>query len=129
LEQAWAFKYDSTVRGINVHADFAAVNVNFWITRNEACRDLANSGLVIWDKEAPKEWRFREYNGTASETQIRRFLADVGAGSIRVPYRSNRCVILNSTLFHETDRFAFVDAYEHRRINIILLYGVGLSTT
>jgi tetratricopeptide (TPR) repeat protein len=129
LEQAWAFKYDSTMRGINVHADFAAVNVNFWITPNEACHDLDNSGLVIWDKEAPKEWRFREYNGVASETQIRRFLTDAGARSIRVPYRSNRCVIFNSTLFHETDRFAFVDAYEHRRINITLLYGVGLPTT
>jgi hypothetical protein len=126
LEQAWAFKYDSTMKGINVHADFAAVNVNFWITPNEACRDLDNSGLIIWDKGSPQDWRFREYNG--SENQIRRFLADSGARKIRVPYRCNRCVIFNSTLFHETDRFAFADAYEHRRINITLLYGIGLRT-
>jgi tetratricopeptide (TPR) repeat protein len=128
LEQAWAFKYDSTMKGTNVHADFAAVNVNFWITPNEACRDLDNSGLIIWDKGSPPDWRFREYNNAASENQIRRFLADAGARSVRVPYRSNRCVIFNSALFHETDRFAFADAYEHRRINVTFLYGIGLPT-
>ena len=31
--QLWGFKYDSALRGINIHADVAAVNVNFWITR------------------------------------------------------------------------------------------------
>ena len=31
LSQAWAFKYDSVGKGIDVHADQATVNVNFWI--------------------------------------------------------------------------------------------------
>ena len=124
LEQAWAFKYDSTMKGINVHADFAAVNVNFWITRQEACLDAERGGLVIWDTEAPKDWSFQTYNG--DEAQIRRFLSLSGAKSIRVPYRENRCVIFNSTLFHETDRFTFNDAYEDRRINVTFLYGKGL---
>jgi tetratricopeptide (TPR) repeat protein len=128
LEQAWAFKYDSIMQGTTVHADFAAVNVNFWITPNEACHDLDNSGLVIWDKGPPKDWHFREYNSPASESQIRRFLADASARSVHVPYRSNRCVIFNSTLFHETDRFAFTDTYEHRRINVTFLYGMSLLT-
>ena len=35
----WGFKYDSRLKGINVHADFAAVNVNFWITPDEANLD------------------------------------------------------------------------------------------
>ena len=125
LEQAWAFKYDSTMKGINVHADFAAVNVNFWITRNQACLDPDKGGLIIWDTEAPKAWSFQTYNG--DEAQIRRFLSESGARSIRVPYRENRCVIFNSTLFHETDRFAFNDAYEDRRINVTFLYGKGLK--
>ena len=125
LEQAWAFKYDSTMKGINVHADFAAVNVNFWITRDQACLDPDKGGLIIWDTEAPKEWSFQTYNG--DEAQIRRFLSESGARSIRVPYRENRCVIFNSTLFHETDRFAFNDAYEDRRINVTFLYGKGLK--
>ncbi len=125
LEQAWAFKYDSTMKGINVHADFAAVNVNFWITREQACLDPERGGLVIWDVEAPRDWSFQKYNG--DEAQIRRFLSESGAKSIRVPYRENRCVIFNSTLFHETDRFAFNDTYQDRRINVTLLYGKGLK--
>ncbi len=36
LTQAWAFKHDSARRGLNIHADAAAVNVNFWITPDEA---------------------------------------------------------------------------------------------
>jgi tetratricopeptide (TPR) repeat protein len=129
LEQAWAFKYDSTMRGVNIHADFAAVNVNFWITPDEACLDPDNSGLVIWNKGPPKDSKFFEYNAPGNSKQMRRFLADAGAHSIRIPYRSNRCIIFNSTLFHETDRFMFVDAYEHRRINITFLYGIGLPPT
>ena len=33
---AWAFKYQQGQGGTRVHADFAAVNVNFWITPDEA---------------------------------------------------------------------------------------------
>ena len=32
-------------------------------------------------------------------------------------------MIFNSDLFHETDRIAFADGYENRRINVTLLYG------
>ncbi|HEY8255181.1 MAG TPA: tetratricopeptide repeat protein, partial [Rhizomicrobium sp.] len=56
LKYLWAFKYDSTLCGINIHADFAAVNVNFWITPDEANLDPASGGLVVWDKAAPLEW-------------------------------------------------------------------------
>jgi tetratricopeptide (TPR) repeat protein len=124
LEQAWAFKYDSKMTGINVHADFAAVNVNFWITPDEACCNPGNGGLVVWNKESPRNWSFQQYN--ADEKHIRRFLAETRAEAVTVPYRSNRCLIFNSTLFHETDQFEFRDAYEHRRINVTLLFGKGL---
>ena len=33
LEHLWGFKYNSkATTGIDVHADFAKVNLNFWIT-------------------------------------------------------------------------------------------------
>ena len=35
LTQLWAYKYDSAMEGVAVHADDAAVNVNLWITDNE----------------------------------------------------------------------------------------------
>jgi tetratricopeptide (TPR) repeat protein len=123
LRQAWAFKYDSRLRGLNIHADAAAVNVNFWITPDEANLDPDHGGLVVWDKEAPREWNFREYNSTAMEPKIREFLRAGGAQAVTVPYRRNRAVIFNSDLFHETDRISFKDGYENRRVNITLLYG------
>lgn len=121
LRHAWAFKYDNKLSGIPIHADHAAVNVNFWVTPDAASLDPSRNGLVIWDKEAPLDWDFRRYN-TDSEA-IHAFLRANNSGSIRAPYRQNRAVMFNSDLFHETDGVAFADGYENRRINITLLYG------
>ncbi|MBV8538626.1 MAG: tetratricopeptide repeat protein [Alphaproteobacteria bacterium] len=121
LRKCWAFKYDSRLSGIPMHADFAAVNVNFWITPDQANLDPDRGGLVVWDKEAPSDWDFADYN--ANETAMRSFLARSGARPVRIPHRQNRMVIFNSDLFHETDRITFAEGYENRRINITLLYG------
>ncbi len=123
LTQAWAFKQDSERTGLNLHADAAAVNVNFWITPDEANLDPEHGGLVVWDKEAPREWNFKEYNSSRSEPKVRVFLRESGAKPVTIPYRANRAVIFNSDLFHETDRLSFRDDYRSRRINITLLYG------
>ena len=121
LRKCWAFKYDSRLSGIPMHADFAAVNVNFWVTPDAASLDPNGGGLVVWDKEAPADWDFADYN--ANETAMKGFLAASGAKPVRIPHRQNRVVIFNSDLFHETDRITFADGYENRRINITLLYG------
>jgi len=121
LMQAWAFKYDSALRGIGVHADFAAVNVNFWIAPDEANLDRQSGGLVIWDRPAPLTWDFAKYNRDVGA--IRDFLARSGARSVKVPHRTNRAVIFDSDLFHETDEIAFKEGYLNRRINITFLYG------
>jgi tetratricopeptide (TPR) repeat protein len=123
LTQAWAFKHDSAKRGLNIHADAAAVNVNFWITPDEANLNPATGGLVVYDKEAPLEWNFKEYNSARNKPKILAWLHEVGAQAIRIPYRANRAVVFNSDLFHETDDPSFADDYRSRRINITLLYG------
>jgi hypothetical protein len=120
----WGFKYDSRLSGINVHADFAAINVNFWITPDDANLDPERGGLVIWDTPAPVEWSFAQYNNPGAGQAIRDFLARAGAHSVTVPYRANRAVIFDSDLFHETDRIAFKEGYLNRRINITMLYGL-----
>ena len=123
LVQAWAFKHDSALRGLNMHADAAAVNVNFWITPDEANRNTENGGLVVWDKEAPDHWDFAEYNNDKYRHKIQEFLKQSGAKPITIPHRQNRAIIFNSNLFHETDVIDFQDKYESRRINVTLLYG------
>ncbi len=123
LVQAWAFKHDSALRGLNMHADAAAVNVNFWITPDTANRNPENGGLVVWDKEAPDNWDFAEYNNDKNRYKIQEFLEQNEAKPITIPHRQNRAVIFNSNLFHETDIIDFEDTYESRRINVTLLYG------
>jgi hypothetical protein len=121
LLQLWGFKYDSRLSGIAVHADFAAVNINFWITPDEANLDPDSGGLIVWDVAAPLDWGFAKYNDDVAAA--RDFLARAGARPVKIPHRANRAVIFDSDLFHETDRIAFKDGYLNRRINITMLYG------
>ena len=121
LKYIWAFKYDSSLDGIGIHADAAAVNVNFWITPDEANLDADHGGLVVWDKAAPLDWDFDTFN--RDEDAIRDFMKTSGAQAVTIPYRANRAVIFDSDLFHQTDVIRFKPGYANRRINVTLLYG------
>ena len=121
LRQMWGFKYGSSLPSNTTHADFAAVNVNFWITPEEANLDSASGGLLVFDVEAPLDWNFSTYNRDSSA--IADFLEREKATPIKIPYRQNRAVIFNSNLFHATDALKFRSGYEYRRINITMLYG------
>jgi len=127
LWQGWGFKYDQRMQGISLHADFARVNVNFWITPDSGCDDHEVGGMVIYDVRAPASWGFQDYNA-ADGGKISAFLETHGAKSTRVPYRENRCVVFDSSLFHTTDTLRFKPGYTNRRINVTLLYGIGLRT-
>ena len=72
LTKAWAFKCNNQMKGIKIHADFAAINVNFWVTPNKANLNKKTGGLLIWDKEAPKNWDFNKYNN--DHLEIKKFL-------------------------------------------------------
>ena len=121
LKYLWAFKYDSKLDGVGIHADDAAVNVNFWITSDEANLDPERGGLIVWDVAAPLDWEYSKYNGDLAAT--RDFLKRTNARPVTIPYRSNRAVIFDSDLFHETDTIRFKEGYLNRRINVTFLYG------
>jgi len=122
LTQAWIYKYESSKEGVNVHADPAIVNVNFWITPDEANLDKKSGGLRIWNAIPPKEWNFEDYNSGKNVPKMKKFLSDNKSSEQVVPYKENRAVIFNSKLFHTTDTFNFNDKYEDRRVNVTLLY-------
>ena len=46
LTHLWGYKYDSERSGIREHADFAAINVNFWLTPDDANLEPSSGGLV-----------------------------------------------------------------------------------
>jgi tetratricopeptide (TPR) repeat protein len=124
LIQAWAFKYDQRMRGINLHADLANVNVNFWITPDAACEDLETGGMIVYDVPAPRNWSFQDYNH--DQAKIDAYMKERGAKPHRVSYKENRCVLFDSTLFHTTDELHFKPGYSNRRVNVTLLYGKAL---
>ena len=122
IEKFWGFKYDTTLgKGINIHADFAVHNLNFWITPDEFNNNKNTGGLKIYDAPVPDHWIFKDYNTT--NDKIYKFLKDNNAKCINVPYKFNRAVLFNSAYFHETDEIDFKNVYEGRRINNTYLFG------
>jgi hypothetical protein len=121
LKYLWAYKYDSGYSGISTHADQAAVNVNMWITPDDANLDPSSGGLVIFTAKPPEDWDFQKYN---TDTDVmEELLKATGYANWTVPHRQNRAVLFDSALFHHTDEFKFKKGYENRRINLTLLYG------
>jgi hypothetical protein len=123
LNFLWAYKYDSQVNsGIDMHADEAAVNVNFWLTPDEANLDKTSGGLVVYTAKPPADWNFKQYNGN---TQFVResLLKPTNYANVTIPYRQNRCVVFDSALFHHTDVYRFQGGYTNRRINLTYLFG------
>jgi hypothetical protein len=83
--------------------------------------------MVIYDVGAPTSWSYRDYNA-ADGGKISAFLQTNGAKATHVPYRENRCVLFDSSLFHATDTCRFKPGYTNRRVNVTLLYGIGSRT-
>ena len=122
LRQLWGFKNgESLPADSTTHADFAVVNVNFWITPDDANVDNNSGGLVVYNVGAPPSWDFKTYN--TRKDLIDAFLREKKACAVNIPYRQNRAIIFDSDLFHATAGLRFRSGYENRRINITMLYG------
>jgi tetratricopeptide (TPR) repeat protein len=121
LQQIWGFKYDRAQPATNAHADFAAVNVNFWITPDEANLDPKTGGMIVYDLEAPLDWGFDTYNEQGA--RIAALLKEKQSTATHVAYKANRAIIFNSDLFHATASVNFRDGYENRRVNVTMLFG------
>lgn len=125
LQMMWGYKCDASLPALGIHADAASVNVNFWITEDEANLDPAHGGLEVYTHAAPADWGFGKYN--PDPAMLERWLATAGGETLVFPYRANRAVIFDSDLFHASDRPRFREGYLNRRINITLLYGLRTS--
>jgi hypothetical protein len=121
LTQAWAFKGLRSQSAVDVHADDAAVSINFWVTPTEANLEPESGGLVVALTPPPADWQIREYD--ADQERIVTFLEKNAGNRLVVPYRQNRAVLFRSRLFHHSDCPKFASGYENHRINLTLLYG------
>jgi hypothetical protein len=120
LAQWWAFEYDTRLPGTDIHGDDADFSLNLWITPDSANLDATTGGLVVWDKTAPSEWSFDDYNSGGE--RVRQYLEDADAESTIIPYRENRAVLFKGHLFHRTDDFSFAPGFANRRRSVTLLF-------
>jgi len=121
LAQAWAFKGLESSAAIDIHADDAAVSVNFWVTPTQANLSPDHGGLVICRVPPPPQWKVKDYGD--DRRRIVAFLERHAGERLIVPYRENRAVLFDSRLFHYSDALKFAQGYENHRINVTLLFG------
>jgi len=120
LAEWWAFVYDTTLPGTDIHGDDADFSLNLWITPDSANLDPSTGGLVVWDKKAPSDWTYYDYNSGGD--RVRQFLQDHNAESHVIPYRENRAVLFEGHLFHRTDDFSFAPGFANRRRSVTFLF-------
>ena len=116
--RSWSFVYDNVARGVPPHADPSFININLWVTPDECVQDHNKNGLRIYKKKAPKEWTWKQYNG--SDVLIEDFLR--GTKYDIIPYRYNRAVIFRGNTFHATDNVHMKPGLENKRVNYTFLY-------
>ena len=131
LSTSWFYKYDSAsseAGGIGIHADQAIVNINIWVTPDDANLDPTTGGLIVYDTAPPAEdvfgSDFDKWNNEVYEKDRMEWLNVNGAKHLKIPHRSNRAVVFDSRRLHATDEFHFRPEYENKRINLTLLFGI-----
>jgi hypothetical protein len=60
LRYMWAYKYAPGMGGIKIHADEAAVNVNIWVTPDDANVNPESGGLVVFTTKPKEGWDFEK---------------------------------------------------------------------
>ncbi len=122
MTQLWGYKYATTQPFLSPHADFAAVNVNFWVTPDEANLEPTGGGLVVYDVEAPRDWDFPTYN--RGSDKIQKLLSDRKARAIHILYSVHPWLSSSTPTFHHTTpSLQFRSGYENRRVNVTVLFG------
>jgi hypothetical protein len=121
LTQAWAFKAMERAGSIDVHADDAAISVNFWMTPGEANLESEHGGLGVCLVPAPSDWSVASFEDDRDRAVS--FLEHHAEEVEIVPYRANRAVIFSSRLIHYSDNPFFKEGYENHRINMTFLFG------
>ena len=107
-----------------MHADEAAVNINFWVNDDDANLDTKTSGGLNVFKSRPDLGAAHEDINNNDPAVMARLKEELeGKDMLKVGFKKNRMVFFTSDMFHESDTFNFKKGYKNRRINVTLLFG------
>lgn len=124
LNNAWAYKYDSDLASpIDIHADMAAINFNFWVSPDEGNLDAEGGGLVVYRVTPPEGTPMEVFNHSPLHANVTKMLTETGFANFTVPFKANRAVVFQSDLFHQSGKMTWAPGYDKRRINLTLLFG------
>ena len=111
--------------GIKLHSDAARVNLNLWVTPDEANLDPSTGGLSVWDYAVSTLSEFLHFQEHTAQNELSEIIRQVKASVKHVPHRRNRVVMFDSNLVHESMQINFAPGYENRRINLTWLFGLA----
>ena len=120
FDQGWFMVYDSVCSGIPVHADYAYITVNIWITANECICDSKQNGMSVWELQSPPDWNFEKFNGDAEA--IHALIKEHKPKRNEIDYAFNRVIVFRSNMFHETDGVSTIPGPLNRRVNLGLMF-------
>lgn len=117
----WAYKYQHAEPGISIHTDQSAINVNLWITPDDANLDPTRGGMTIYDDGGDLDMLAGETPTALLGDDGRRILDDIP--SVTIPYKQNRAAVFDSKLPHASDVGDWKPGYLNRRISLTFLFG------
>lgn len=144
LVQIWAYKYDQsynkfhqtnvTHSGIALHADDAQVNMNIWLTksRTDNMKETTGGLLIYPNLKSSNNDLFSKFNQSPPTEIVQKTFMGCSSSSsscknkvIQVLHRSNRMVLFDSSMYHQSDggMNTFGTKYDESRINLTLLFG------
>ena len=82
---------------------------------------IKSGGLEIYRHAPPDDWQITNYDDDSE--LIKNFMVDHENQKIVIPYKENRAVLFNSSLFHGSNAPRFKSGYINHRINITMLFG------
>jgi hypothetical protein len=109
--------------GLHVHSDNAKVAVNLWLTPDEHNRAPGSGGLILYRLKREPTMMVHQFNAMPWSGEY--FAAANPAVLSNVPYRANRAVIFDASIFHASDEIRFVEGSMNTiRIGLTMAFDV-----
>ena len=126
FKRAWSFLYNNVGAGVNFHADPSNININIWVTPDNAILNYNKNGLIICNKKPPENWDREQWNGN-KDNCIDNFLKKEKHFNTKINYKCNRAILFDGALFHKTDDVETKEGIFNKRVSYTMLYGSSLE--